>query len=552
MLDSDDPGEMAAYIEAADRYFRELRNPRDLFAKPFVPLENAGYNVARLGYLLHHLDHQRQHTVVDFGAGMCWLTAILLRTGCRVIALDVSRTALALGAEAVREANLPADGQQVEFRVYDGFRIPIADGTVDRVACFDALHHVPNKQTVLRELHRILRNGGIACFVEPGPGHAASTEARQEAETWGVLEDEVDATALCALAEQVGFASSYVVPLPPLSDNNLEPRRFQQIRESDRTGALSWAGNDALVVLTKLSASGRDSRLPGTLASTIAVVACPEAMASGELFSVELRITNTGDTVWLALKAAGVGSVPLDYTAAFLTRSDPSRPGPTDGSVAVYRRYIEDHALQGTVSVGAQLWPVTADDVAHIDFGRGFLDHDIVPGESALVTIQMRAPAAAGTYRLTFDGVAEYLTWFGDRGSPVVHRYVTVGSAGAVLDSRSARGLRVEITLVEQPRPGVLVVSLHNSGEAVWLAHPIDGGGWVRVGLQTLAADGRLLDRDWRRAELPRDILPGESATLRLDLRDAPPEARAIRIDLVSELRCWFEDLESRPLTFAL
>ena len=101
MIDSNDGEAMAGYIAAADRYFRELEEPRRLFAKPFVPLQTAGYNVARLGYLLHHLGHHPVHTVLDFGAGMCWLTIVLLQSGCRVIALDVSEAALALGAEAM-------------------------------------------------------------------------------------------------------------------------------------------------------------------------------------------------------------------------------------------------------------------------------------------------------------------------------------------------------------------------------------------------------------------------------------------------------------------
>lgn len=419
MLDSDDRNAMAAYIAAADRYFRELEEPRRLFAKPFVPLQNAGYNVARLGYLLHHLDHHRHHTVLDFGAGMCWLTSVLLHAGCRVVALDVSETALALGAQALRQASLPADVQETELLTYDGFRIPLADGAVDRVACYDALHHVPNKRTVLRELHRVLRHGGRACFVEPGPGHAGSAEAVQEARAWGVLEDEVDAPALCALALEVGFSSCYVVPLPPLSDNQLAPEAFQQVRGSDRRGVLDWTGNDALIVLSKLPGGVRDSRSPGVLSADIEVLRCPGSVLPGSLFSVDLRVTNTGDTLWLALRPA-IGESRLDYTSAFLA-AVPSPGRNTSTSVAVYRRFIEHHGLGGAVTIGAQLWPAAGDQLVDIDYARGFLDDDVRPGQSALVTVQMRAPAAGGPYCVRFDGVAEYVTWFAAGGSRVEH-----------------------------------------------------------------------------------------------------------------------------------
>jgi SAM-dependent methyltransferase len=410
MLDSDDRNAMAAYIAAADRYFRELAEPQRLFAKPFVPLQNAGYNVVRLGYLLHHLDHQRHHTVLDFGAGMCWLTSVLLHAGCRVVALDVSETALALGAEAVRQANLPADVQEARFLTYDGFRMPLADGSVDRVACYDALHHVPNKRTVLREIHRVLRRGGRACFVEPGPGHAGSAEAVQEARHWGVLEDEVDAPALCALALEAGFSSCYVVPLPPRSDNQLAPDAFQQVRGGARRGVLDWTGNDALIVLRKLPGGVTDSRSPCVLSADIEVLRCPDSVRPGSLFSIDLRVTNTGDTLWLALRPA-IEESRLDYASAFLD-AVPSPGRNTSTSVAGYRRFIEHHGLGGAVTIGAQLWPAGGDEPVDIDYARGFLDDDVWPGESALVTVHMRAPAAGGPYGVRFDGVAESVRWF--------------------------------------------------------------------------------------------------------------------------------------------
>ncbi|WP_291990097.1 class I SAM-dependent methyltransferase [Luteitalea sp.] len=550
MLDSDDRDAMAAYIEAADRYFRDLENPERLFAKPFVPLHTAGYNVARLGYLLHHLDHNHLHTVLDFGAGMCWLSAVLLQAGCRVVALDVSERALALGAQAIARANLPPDARAVRFLKYDGFRLPLEDRSIDRVACFDALHHVPNKRTVLAELFRVLRSGGRACFVEPGPGHADSAEARQEANDWGVLEDEVDARALCTIAEEVGFTSCYVVPLPSLSDNQLTPDTFQQLRESDRRRELDWTGNDALIVLTKLQGGMRDSRSPHRLAADIEVVECPEAVAQGEPFSVELRVTNIGDTLWLALNPAA-SVTPLDYAAAFLEDTPSSILNSTE-SVAVYRRYIDDHDLGGTVTIGAQLWPVGGGGPIDIDYARGFFEDDVPPGQTVRVVLQMRAPRTEGLFSLRFDAVDELLTWFSTAGSRVEHAYLTVRGPAVVADSRLPGRLSATIRIAERPSPDVLMASIENTGDAVWLANPVRAGGWVRLGVQSLDAAGAVLDRDWRRVDLPHDVLPGQSVTLCVDTSDVPSDVRAVRLDLVSELRCWFEDHQSLTLTLQL
>jgi SAM-dependent methyltransferase len=541
---------MAAYVAAADRYFRELKQPRLLFAKPYVPLRDAAYNVARLGFLLHHLGHQPHHTVLDFGAGMCWLTSVLLHSGCRVVALDVSETALSLGAEAIQLANHPSAVQEVQLLTYDGFSIPLGDGTVDRVACYDALHHVPNKRTVLSELHRVLRRGGRACFVEPGPGHASSPETLHEAREWGVLEDEVDAAALCAMALEVGFTSCYVVPLPPLTDNRLDPDGFQRLREGSRQRVLDWTGNDALIVLSKLPDGVTDSRSPGTLAAEIEILQCPDSVTPGAVFSADLHVTNRGDTLWLALRP-NTSEGPLDYEAAFLTTSASSSRN-TDASVATYRRFIEQHGLSGEVTIGAQLWPLGDGGAIDIDYGRGFLSEDIWPGQSATVTVRMRAPADGGPYKVRFDGVAENVTWFADGGAAGQHMYVRLAGVPVPSDSRHPGLLRAVIRVIERPTNRVLRLSIENTGDTIWLAKPIRGGGWVRFGAQLVDGHGVVLDRDWRRVDLPRDVLPGETVSLLLDVSDAPAEARAIRCDLVNELRSWFEDQGSQTLTCAI
>lgn len=541
MIDSDDREAMAAYIAAAERYFQELPEPERLFDKPFVPVEKAGYNVARLGYLLHHLRARPGHTVLDFGAGMGWLTIVLLRSGCHAVALDVSATALALARRALDAAALPADAPTARFVSYDGFRMPLDDASVDRVACYDALHHVPNKRTVLRELHRVLRDGGRACFVEPGPGHAASGEARTDVDEWGVLEDEVDAAALCAMAEEAGFARTHVVPLPLPADNVLPPQRFRALWNAhDR--AVGWTGNDALVVLEK--GGWPDSRAPERLAAGIDVGAADEQVAPGAEVRVRLRVVNSGDTRWLAMPAV-VDDDALDYASSFLAN------GPAEAAAArlgIYRQFIERHGLQGRVTVGARLWPVGSHVLLDADYGRGFLAADLVPGDGADVEVRLRAPSTPGLYRVTFDGVDEYVTWFSAPDAAPAAIYLRVGEDGVPRDSRSPGRLRAAWTLVER-RDGRVVVAIRNDGDTAWLASPLPAGGWVRLGVQRLDAGGEVADRDWRRVTLPADVLPG--GTVRVAVEGLHDADHGVRLDLVSELRTWFADAGSMPLSIA-
>ncbi len=45
--------------------------------------------------------------------------------------------------------------------------MPFADGTFDLITCFGTLHHIPNVGRVLREMHRVLKPGGLAIVREP-------------------------------------------------------------------------------------------------------------------------------------------------------------------------------------------------------------------------------------------------------------------------------------------------------------------------------------------------------------------------------------------------
>ena len=562
MLDVNDTDAIRAYIDGADRYFQDLESPEALFDKPYVPQSAAGYNVARLGYLLAHLKHGPSHIVLDFGAGLGWLSVLLARLGCRVVALDVSPTAIKLCEAALQHAQLPPFAPRPQFRVYDGFRFPLPDESVDRIACYDAMHHVPNKRTVLRKMYRVLRRGGLACFVEPGPGHAGSPDSVHDTDRWGVLEDEIDGAQLCEVAEEAGFAETRAVPLVHPRDHLMTASDFRQLHRGARQGALDWYGTDSLVVAVK-GKHPPDSQYPGQLKARIDVLELPESLEPGQEFTATVRIGNEGDTTWLALprdprargdnphahrNMAGTESRPLDYEAAFLAKDIGPDTYSDTAPVAVYRRYIEENHLQGMVTVGAQLWDLSSQNVIDRDYARGFLSSDVAPGETCDATIRMRAPLCAGIYCLVFDLVDEYVTWFGAAASPVTQEYVRVGVAPC--DSRSPGRLAARIEITDRPAPGVMVVSVRNEGDTVWLHGPLRRGGYVQLGVQRLDESRQVLDRDWMRVPLPHTVQPGEMVSIRVDTSAAAHtgHAEALKLDLVSELRCWFEESGSPPL----
>lgn len=91
--------------------------------------------------------------VLDIGAADRWLRAALHPDACYV-ALDYPATAV--GLYGLRP-DVFADAQQ----------LPFADGSIDAIACFEVLEHVPDPNAVVQEIKRVLAPGGVADMSMP-------------------------------------------------------------------------------------------------------------------------------------------------------------------------------------------------------------------------------------------------------------------------------------------------------------------------------------------------------------------------------------------------
>ncbi len=133
-------------------------------------------------------------------------------------------------------------------------------------------------------------------------------------------------------------------------------------------------------------------------------------------------------------------------------------------------------------------------------------------------------------------------------------------SARPVRDSRRAEGLRARLTL-DNEWPGKsapdaalnLQLTVENTGDALWLTGPATIRGAVMIGVRITNVAGDTVFESHGDPPLTRALVSGESARLSLELH-APrkPGSYTLKIDLVSQHVCWFEQNGSRPLVLPL
>lgn len=131
-------------LQAADeRGFQEqarLRYELEPYIHPFARFgEGAGRDVLEVGVGLG-ADHEQ------------WA-----RAGARLHGIDLTPRAVELATRRLRQLGLSSD-----IRVGDAERLAFPDGSFDIVYSWGVIHHSPDTPAAVREIHRVLRPGGVA------------------------------------------------------------------------------------------------------------------------------------------------------------------------------------------------------------------------------------------------------------------------------------------------------------------------------------------------------------------------------------------------------
>ncbi|HLJ47666.1 MAG TPA: class I SAM-dependent methyltransferase [Bryobacteraceae bacterium] len=370
---------------AAEEYFAKLDDHTYHLCKPFAGPEDCPKVMFQFCTLIQGLDLLRYMDVLDFGAGPCWTSHYLTQMGLKVHAVDVSPTALAIGKE--RYSRLPPIGDQPAptFSVYDGYRLPFADESMDRIICFDALHHVPNVEHLISEMGRVLRRHGIAGFSEPGPEHSKSDLSQQEMNNHAVLENDIVIEDIWQFAQKAGFhqVELALLSLQPLRVSLPEYNAF--LRQGGRSPI-------AAEVVSNTLAIARANRLFFLHKEQLP----KNSSLTGKPLTVDLNVTlkETSHTAFQPILA----TVTVKNNSAFV--------------------WLPGAIRFGGVNLGCHLRNLGSGEVVW-DFFRSSLSHEerfIQPGEELTLDVKLSG-LAPGEYEMEFDLVSEHVCWFAEHGS---------------------------------------------------------------------------------------------------------------------------------------
>jgi SAM-dependent methyltransferase len=370
--------------ETADAYYRAVDDPTPLMSKPFAFLHETPEMLQNLGLVLGGLQLGRTMTVLDFGAGTCWLSRILTQLNCQAICCDTSRAALAIGQRLFAE--MPLIGTTVftpTFLWFDGHHLDLPDASVDRIVSFDAFHHVPNADEVIGEFGRVLKPGGIAGFSEPGRRHSRTPQSQYEMRNHRVLENDIDVNEIFGFARQAGFTDLSLAVVSDMTISLDEHNALFGQGGGDALRSALWnhthnAMHNRAIFFLRKGEIVRDSRSHLGLAHELVVEQSDVAFARGERVQVTVHLRNVGTATWLHQNAE----------------------------------------IFGTVRLGAHLYDADG-DLVDIDFLRHSLPERVAPGASLVMHVPIDPPAMEA-FELVFDLVSEGVTWFENVGSKPV------------------------------------------------------------------------------------------------------------------------------------
>jgi SAM-dependent methyltransferase len=363
------------------------RGYRDPFAHGLFPVGVPTHDLGLrrlfdLSSVLLMLECRPGDRVLDLGAGSGFSSEMLARFGYDVVAIDPDLKALSYNRRRPSYDPTRIDGN---VRVVGSLAedLPFADAAFDGLVGMNVLHHVPDLDRATTEFARVLRPGARAVFCEPGLEHLEAAETKRAIAELGENDQAFDVFAFLSNARARGFLQAFFsatlqppLRLVPIQDVELFSSGQHPTRTlTERGVADEIHRRHAFAMLIRDGEREKTSRFPGVLRRELQVEGLSQRLVRGETYRLTARVTNTGDTRWLAERSPWGGFVTVG--CKFVNEAG---------------RVIEDTA------------------------GRTTLEADVRPGETAFAEIALIVPPQLdpGSYELRFDTVNEMVCWFSD------------------------------------------------------------------------------------------------------------------------------------------
>jgi SAM-dependent methyltransferase len=352
-----------------------------LFSKPFClgSFQECASEFRDFANILTLLKLSYPRKILDVGCGPGWLSEYLARLGHFVTGIDICPGMIDIARERIRafQYTLNRKPLQASFQIQDAESLDI-NGSFHVAICYDSLHHFQNKEKVLTNLFRALRDGGRLLIHEgatPFPGSSGRRHLKDIMSRYDTLEDPLTPAQVRRFLEASGFTG--ITRFHAV--NKLSPHRNALLRYFERLLPSRHAAIN--IFLGKKPRKGTaDSDDPDMLKAAMTILRAGKLHKPDEPVVIDVKVRNTGNALWLA------------------------EPQEWGGFVTLGGKLLDD---QGKLITSA--------------LPRTCLPRRIPPGESVDLRMSFPAPSQPGNYRVCLDMIDEFITWFGDRGSRTPH-----------------------------------------------------------------------------------------------------------------------------------
>ena len=160
---------MAAKVDLYNTYYDQFAADAQVAVRAETYGEDIGQSswmtADELRHFIDLLKIDQSTNVLEVGSGSGGPALFLTReTGCKLTGVDVNQFGIKNASDLARERGL---SDRAAFKQIDASKpLPFDDGSFEVVFSNDVMCHVPERQNVLNEWHRVLNPGGQMLFTD--------------------------------------------------------------------------------------------------------------------------------------------------------------------------------------------------------------------------------------------------------------------------------------------------------------------------------------------------------------------------------------------------